>query len=130
MSTKSLSISKFRQKRNGNKWELTKAIQEIESLISEKGSPTKIQYLKNSLGGILNASVEAHEELMLHIEEGDPDFSDEWIEALSLRVNTCNSDVENHLFGRKDDPPSNLRSSSSIERKVQEWGERSLKHTN
>ena len=89
MNQNKLPITHLKRKRNGKKWTITKSIQEIETLLGQKGSRTKLRYLKESLHNLLQMTVEQHEELMLYLDENDPDFNDQWIEELSLRVNTC-----------------------------------------
>ena len=55
------------------------------------------------------------------IHENDPNFSDEWIEDLSLRVNTCYANIESYFHDRKDDPPSSKNSISARKKEVEEW---------
>ena len=126
MNPSNLSTSQLMRKRNGKKWGITKAIQEIETIVSERGSQSKVQFLKISLGDLLHAAVEAHKQLMFNIDENDPNFSDEWIEDLSLRVNTCYANIESYFHDRKDDPPSSENSISARKKEVEEWRQNSL----
>lgn len=81
-------------------------ITEIESHVSKKGSRTKLGYLRNSLQDMLHQAIEHHEVLMSLLSENDPEYNDEWIDDLSLRINTCFSDIEKYFVARTNDPPS------------------------
>ena len=90
----SLSISQLKRKRNGKKWAVTKYIQEIDKLIADKGSRTKLRYLKEFLNESQKSAHTLHENFMLRLEEDYPDFNDNWIEELSVRANSCNAAIE------------------------------------
>lgn len=117
-----MSIAQAKRKRNGKKHMITKMINEIEELVVNKGSRTKLKYLRSSLDDTLKHAIVLHEELMLLLPEDDPQFTDQWIEELSLRVNTCFADIEQYFADRKDDTPSSLLSSQKRD-DIQRWRE-------
>ena len=56
----------------GTKWIITKVIADINSLIVERGSRTRVKYFEIVLQESLQATMVCHEELMLLFEENDP----------------------------------------------------------
>ena len=54
------------------------------------------------------------------LEETDPEFDEHWIEELSLRANTCFSEISGYLSERENDTLSSL-SSGTAKRKVESW---------
>lgn len=121
MSDRNKTTSQLKRKRNGKKWTITKSIQEIGSLIIKRGSRTKISYLKDYLSETLSSAYSLHEELMLQLEEDDSDFSDIWIEELSVRVNTCFAEIDSYLKERENDSPSSITSAKT--RQINKWRE-------
>ena len=117
-------ISQAVRRRNGKKYMISKMIIEIEELVEQKGSRTQIRYLKSSLAETLKNAVTLHEALMVLLSEDDPRFNDDWIDELSLKVNTCFGSIERYLLDRKDDPPSSLLSSQK-RKDIQRWRENS-----
>ena len=113
-------ISQAKRRRNGKKWSITKMITEIESHVSKKGSRTKLGYLRNSLQDMLHQAIEHHEVLMSLLSENDPEYNDEWIDDLSLRINTCFSDIEKYFVARTNDPPS-IASSHFSKVNIETW---------
>ena len=59
-------------------------IDEIEQLITVRGSRTKLKFLRDSLKETLREATVHHEELLLLLEDTDSEFNDHWIEELSL----------------------------------------------
>ena len=123
----SLSISQLKRKRNGKKWAVTKYIQEIDKLIAEKGSRTKLKYLKEFLNETQKSAHTLHENFMLRLEEDHPDFNDNWIEELSVRANSCNAAIESYMAERVNDPSSTM--SSGKARQISQWREESAKYS-
>ena len=68
-------------------------IDEIEQLITARGSRTKLKFLRDSLKETLRKATVHHKELLLLLEDTESEFNDHWIEELSLRVNTCFSEI-------------------------------------
>jgi len=60
-------ISQAKRQRGGKKGLITKLIREIEGLISQNGSRTKVSYLRNTLGESFKEAIAKHESLMLLI---------------------------------------------------------------
>ena len=54
------------------------------------------------------------------LEETDPEFDEHWIEELSLRANTCFSEISGYLTERENDTLSSL-SSGTAKRQVESW---------
>ena len=99
-------MQQAKRRRAGKKSSITKRIKEIKDLVSQRGSRTKIKFLKLTVNEKFKEAVTCHEELMLLLEEDYPDFNDEWIENLHITIDTCMSEIELYLQDRKDDPPS------------------------
>ena len=116
----SLPLSHVKRRRGGKKSAITRKINEIASLISERGSRTKIRYLREILQKNLKEAIVLHEELMLLLDENDPEFNDEWINNLALSVDTCIADTERYFLDRIDDPDS-INSQSELMRTVDTW---------
>ena len=112
------------RKRNGTKYRINKQIPEIKELVEKRGSRTQIRYLKSVLQETLSSAIELHEALMVLIPDDDPRFNDEWIDELSINVNSCLSEIERYLLDRQDDPPSSLVSSQK-RKDIQRWRENS-----
>ena len=120
MESQKRAISQAKRRRNGKKWTITKIIADINSLIVQRGSRTKVKYFENVLHELLQAAIVGHEELMLLLEDNDPEFHDEWIEELSLRTNSCFAEIAEYLADRENDPPSTVNSCTLRER-VERW---------
>ena len=93
---------------------ITKKIQQIKALITERGSQTKIMLLQETLLQTKSEILSIHEELMGLLQEDDEQFGDEWTEEINFEVDDCCSDVNDYLISRKDDRPSEIMSKASI----------------
>ena len=121
------SLSHAKRRRGGKKSAITRKINEINNLVTERGSRTKIKYLRNILKTNLNEAIQLHEELMLLLDEKDPDFNDEWINNLSFTVDTCIAGTEKYFLDRIDDPDSTEPDiKSDVIQAVEEWRKRSF----
>ena len=76
-------------------------IDEIEQLITARCSRTKLKFLRDSLKETLCEATVHHEELLLLLEDTDSEFNEHWIEELSLRVNTCFSEISGYLAAKQ-----------------------------
>ena len=85
---------------------ITKTLQEIETLLEERGSRTKIKYLKEFLAETLKLAYTLHENFMRRLDESDPEFNDHWIEEFSVRLNTCFGGIDSYFVESEGDPPS------------------------
>ena len=94
--------SKILRLRAGKKGSITKRIDALHRLIEEGGSRTKIKYLLDALHKVHEETKELCEELNQLIAEPD----NEWMEAVTLRVDICASDVQDYINQRVLDPPS------------------------
>ena len=104
----------LKRKRAGKKGLITRKIKQIQELISENGSRTKISYLKGRLNEVLQEATRIHEHIM-ELSDGTTKFSEDdgWLEDVTYNVDTCNSDVNEYLESRRDEPPSENRSITS-----------------
>ena len=64
MESRKRAISQAKRRRNGKKWTITKIITDINSLIVQRGSRTKVKFSENVLRELLQAAIVGHEELM------------------------------------------------------------------
>ena len=130
-SERKLTLSHAKRRRAGKKSAITRKINEIKDLIHERGSRSKIKYLNEILKSNLKEAIERHEELMLLIEEDDPDFDDEWINDLSLSVDSCIAETERYFLDRIDDPDSvESDTKSAVIQTVKEWRQKSFSIAN
>ena len=96
-------------------------------LVAKNGSRTKLKHLRGFLNESLKSAYTLHENFMLRLDEEDPDFSDHWIEELSVRANTCFAAIDSYFVERENDPPSSM--SSSKVRQISQWREESTKYS-
>ena len=90
--------------RRGKKSSVTKRINELERLISEGGSRTKIKVLHKALKNVQDALITVCNELN---ELRTPSAADiDWLEDIDHKIDSCSGEVQDYLEARKDDPPS------------------------
>ena len=98
---------------------VTRKINQISQLITERSSRTKILYLKDKLNDVFRETEIINEEMISMSDETDPG----WMKDVTFNVDTCNSDVQVYIDSRKDDLLSDNRSIRSwIERCQSENG--------
>ena len=107
-------IKLLKRKRAGKKGLITKKINQIKTLIDERGSRTKIQFLHARLMDCERETTDIHEDLMELLEETDESFGDQWIEEITYDIDDCSSDINDYLISRKDDPPSDTMSKTAL----------------
>ena len=103
-------INILKRKFTGKKLLITKKITQINELVQQRSSRTKILYLRESLNQLYSELVKENEDLMNLIDEEN---YQECITEMQFEVDTCNSNVQAYLDSRKDDPPSETQSVSS-----------------
>ena len=94
-------INILKRKFTGKKSLITRKITQINELVQQRSSRTKILYVRESLNQVYSELVKENEDLMNLIDEEQ------------FEVDTCNSNVQAYLDSRKDDPPSETQSVSS-----------------
>ena len=107
--------SKFislKRKRTSKKSLITRKINQINSFISERGSRTKILYLKNKLMETLRETEVVNDEMKEIALDENIDFDPGWIEDVIFNIDTCNSCVQEYIDLRKDDSSSGASSKS------------------
>ncbi|XP_066934903.1 uncharacterized protein [Clytia hemisphaerica] len=114
-------ISQAKRKRNGKKYSIGKMIQEIETHVASRGSRTKLRFLKDTLQQEKLAAIERHEDFMLLLTDGHPEFNDRWIDDLSIRVNDCLANIEQYFVDRENDTPSSLCSAETQKARIESW---------
>ena len=102
----------FKRKKTSKKPLVTRKINQINSLISEWGSRTKILYLKGKLDETLKETEAVYNEMKELAENENIEFDPEWIEDVIFSIDTCNSCVEKYMNSRKND--SNSSASGSV----------------
>ena len=107
-------LANLKRKRGGRKGAITRRIKEINEMIQARGSRTKLKFLRDGLEEVWKEALNSHEELMLMLEETDPDFNDEWIEEVGSNVNTCLCNIHDYLKERINDTPSVLSDDASL----------------
>ena len=93
-----------RRQRAGKKDAITKRINQIHEIIEQGGSRTKLRSLEGHLQRLINEAYACHECLMGHLDSNDEEFSDTWVEELSLNVDTCIADINEYIEERLGDP--------------------------
>ena len=102
------------RKRAGKAAYIKKLINEIQRLINERGSRTKIRLMKDQIEKSFPDAYQLHEALMQILDEGDPNLNDEWITSLEFDIQTCYADIAEYLSQREGDPPSEDMSTRSL----------------
>ena len=90
----------LRRKRGGKKGSITKRIKQIDEIIVKRGSRSKLMVLLEQLNVTLNDAIILHDALMEKIDKNEADYSDDYIEELSIEVDTCTSNVMEYLEER------------------------------
>ena len=88
--------------RRGKKSSITKRIRQIDLIVGDGGSRSKVEFLVQALGDVQKALQVVCEELMTLA----PDTDSEYLDNENLRIDTCIAEAKEYLERRKDDPPS------------------------
>ena len=102
----------LKKKRNSKNSLITRKTNQINSLISEWRSHTKILYLKGKLDETLKETETVYNEMKKLEENENIEFDPGWIEDVIFSIDTCNSCVEEYLNSRKDDSNSSASGNS------------------
>ena len=105
-SSEENKVAKLKRQRAGKKGSITKRIEQLNRLLSEGGSRTKIKYLHSAMIEVHNATKAICEQINVLMDSDDTD----WIEEVDLNVDTCTAEVNEYLEARKDDAESSVRS--------------------
>ena len=100
----------LKRQRSGKKGAVTRRVNVLNSMIQTQGSRTRIKFIAEELTKSLENAAYCHEQYMLMLDENDPEFTDDWIEDLRMKVDLCISSVQEYLKGRIDEPPSDISS--------------------
>ena len=119
------AIGKLKRKRSGKKSIITMKINQINKLIEEHGSRTKLKFLHGKLLEAQSEVTDLHEQLMEELAPDDPLFNDDWIAEVNIAVDECSSEVNEYLLSRANDPPSDVMSNTAW---VEDCLEKSEKH--
>ena len=87
------AIDKLKRKRSGMKSIITMKINQINKLIEEHGSRTKLKFLYGKLLEAQSEVTDLHEQLMEELAPDDPLFNDDWIAEVNIAVDDCSSEV-------------------------------------
>ena len=118
-------ISQLFRRRDGKRRGILKKIANIEECMGNQESRTKINFLLSDIQSSFTVAVEAHESVMVELDEEDDQYSDEFIEDLGLAVSNCAANVASHLDLRNSESLS-IRESER-EAKIWAWRE-SIRH--
>ena len=119
------AIDKLKRKRSGKKSIITMKINQINKLIEEHGSRTKLKFLHGKLLEAQSEVTDLHEQLMEEMAPDDPLFNDDWIAEVNIAVDECSSEVNEYLLSRANDPPSDVMSTTAW---LEDYLEKSEKH--
>ena len=100
--SKDACVAKLKRVRADKKGSITKRIEQLNRLVSEGGSRTKISFLFDALKG-------KFEEVKITCEEIASLTDDEesaWFEEVQINFDMCSADVHDYLEARKAEPPS------------------------
>ena len=106
-------IEQAKRQRSGKKRSVTLRITQINRVLTERGSRTKVKYLRDKLQEAYNKILEVNEGLMQLLDPEDEVYGNDYVEEIGVQVDECCSEVESYLVERKDDPPSTSPSSCS-----------------
>ena len=107
------AIDKLKRKRSGKKSIITMKINQINKLIEEHGSRTKLKFLYGKLLEAQSEVTDLHEQLMEELAPDDPLFNDDWIAQVNIAVDECSSEVNEYHLSRANDPPSDVISTTA-----------------
>ena len=102
-------LKKLIARRTAKKGSITKRINELERLVSEGASRTKVRYLLSSLLDVSVSLQEVCEEISLITQGREVQWhvaNEEWLETEKKRVDACAANVNEYLEARRDDPAS------------------------
>ena len=102
----------LKKKRTSKTSLITRKINQIDSLISERESHTKILYLKGKLDETLKEAEAVYNEMKGLAENKNKEFDPGWIEEVIFSIDTCDSCVEEDMNSRKDDWNSSVSGNS------------------
>ena len=102
----------MKKKRNSKKSLITRKINQINSLISGRGSCTKILYLKGKLEEALKETEAVYNKMTEFVEDKNIEFDPGWIEDVIFSIDTCNSCGEEYIKSRKDETNSSVSGNS------------------
>ena len=123
------AVSKLKRKRSCKKSIITMKISEINKLIEEHGSKTKLKFLH---GRLFEAQIEVtnlHEQLMEELAPDNPLFNDFWIAEVDIAVDECSSEVSEYLLSRMNDRPSDVVSNIVWEEECLQKSEKHVTET-
>ena len=104
-------VAKLKRRRASKKGHVTRRITELDRLVSEGGSRSKIRYLLEALMDKYKEVGDIHEEIVPLIDADDSD----WLEEVKINVDRCASEVHEYFERRREDPPSEEYTKSWIE---------------
>ena len=119
------AIGKLKRKRSGEKSIINMKINQINKLIEEHGTRTKLKFLHGKLLEAQSEMTDLHEQLMEELAPDDPLFNDDWITEVNKAIDECSSKVNEYLLSRANDPPSDAMSNNAS---VEDCLEKSEKH--
>ena len=70
----------------------TRKINQISQLITERGSCTKILYIKDKLNDVLRETEIINKKMISMFDEASIEIDPGWMEDVMFNVDTCNSD--------------------------------------
>ena len=95
-------VTQLKNTRSSKKGWITKRVDQLNRLVSEGGSRTKIKHLHP----ILISKYNEVKDLCLEISRLSNEDTTSWLEEVEMRVDSCTADVNDYLEARKDDPAS------------------------
>ena len=93
----------LKNKRKALKGSITKRIAELQRLVSERGSRTKIRFIQDKMNGVL---IQMHEvaDKVLKITKDYVD--EEWMQQETVRADEIAAEIADYLASREGDAPS------------------------
>ena len=100
-------------------------INQMNKLIEEHGSRTKLNFLHGKLLEAQSEVTDLHEQLMEKLAPDDPLFNDDWIAEVHILVDKCSSEVNEYLLSRVNHLPLDVMSNTAW---AEDYLEKSEKH--
>ena len=94
---------------------ILKRVDKINSVINSLGSRTRLLMLRSHLQKVRQETLEIHTQLGLLPSYDDNSYGPDWIEDLTIIVDSCCVNVEEYLVERQNDPPSRSMSEYEFE---------------
>ena len=97
-----VKVTKLKNSCSGKKGSITRRIDELNRLVSESGSRTRIKFLHEAMLEVYRALKVSFNKLSELVDTPEYD----WLESIDASVGVCTAEVSEYIESRRDDPSS------------------------